>query len=189
MLTWLCSMSFSLSPWADRAVYILIIFAREKEKEEVSYTLVLKCVLTFLSLFISPFAMTDKGQGCIIPKKRDTTAKGTECGWIIIWLHSRLKVLMFISWAVENHWVHFQFLISRPGCSEENRRVDVGRNTRRPLQFSEDKGKTLNQGSGSGTGEKPTDLKRGGPSAAQREAVVSDYVAPKGGRLPWWFRW
>ena len=67
--------------------------------------------------------------------------------------------------------------------------MDVGRNTRRPLQFSEDKGKTLNQGSGSGTGEKPTDLKRGGPSAAQREAVVSDYVAPKGGRLPWWFRW
>ena len=69
MLTWLCSMAFSLSSWADRAVYILIIFAREKEKEEVSYALVLKCVLTFLSLFISTFAMIDKGQGCIISKK------------------------------------------------------------------------------------------------------------------------
>ena len=103
MLTWLCSMAFSLSSWADRAVYILIIFAREKEKEEVSYALVLKCVLTLLSLFISTFAMTDKGQGCIISKKRDTTAKATECGQIIIWLHSRLKVLTFISRAVENH--------------------------------------------------------------------------------------
>ena len=140
MLTWLCSMSFSLSSWADRAVYILIIFAREKEKEEVSYALVLKCVLTFLSLFISPFAMTDKGQGCIISRKRDTTAKAAERGQIIIWLHSRLKVLTFISRAVENHWVHFQFLINHPGCSEENRSVDVGRNMRRPLQFSEDKG-------------------------------------------------
>ena len=61
----------------------------------MSYALVLKCVLTFLSLFSSPFAMTDKGQGCITPQKRDTTAKATECGQIIIWLHSRLKVLMF----------------------------------------------------------------------------------------------
>ena len=48
------------------------------------------------------------------------------------------------------------------------------------FSFPRTKDSTLDQGPGGGTGEKPIDLKTGGPSAVQMEAEVSDHVAPGG---------
>lgn len=48
------------------------------------------------------------------------------------------------------------------------------------FSFPGTKDSTLDQGPGSGTGEKPIDLKTGGPSAVQMEAEVSDHLAPGG---------
>lgn len=56
--------------------------AREKGNEVVNHALVLKCLVTLLSVSTSPSAVpgSNKGQGCRILDERGTAAKGTKHG-------------------------------------------------------------------------------------------------------------